>query len=74
MGTCCVRENNIIKSSIRSKDQLKKDKLRSARSSIYQINKENIFDVYDFCGKISSGYYGKVEKACLKEIPQNFMQ
>ena len=72
MGTCCVRENNIIKSSIRSKDQLKKDKLRSARSSIYQINKENIFDVYDFCGKISSGYYGKVEKACFKGDPSKF--
>ena len=50
----------------------KKEKLHSARSWIYQINKENIYDVYDFCGKISSGFYGKVEKACFKGDPSNF--
>ena len=72
MGICCVKDNNIISTQINPKD--KKDKLRSTRSSIYQINKENIYDVYDFCGKISSGYYGKVEKACFKGDPSKFMQ
>ena len=70
MGICCVKDNNIISTQINPKD--KKEKLRSTRSSIYQINKENIYDVYDFCGKISSGYYGKVEKACFKGDPSKF--
>ena len=48
------KDYNIIKSQINPKD--KKEKLHSARSSIYQINKENIYDIYDFCGKISSGF------------------
>ena len=47
------KDYNIIKSQINPKD--KKEKLHSACSSIYQINKENI-DIYDFCGKISSGF------------------
>lgn len=72
MGACCVRENTIIKTAIKSSSQIKKERLRSERSSIYQINKENIYDVYDFCGKISSGFYGKVEKACFKGDPSNF--
>ena len=72
MGACCVRENTIIKTAIKSSSQIKKERLRSERSSIYQINKENIYDVYDFCGKISSGFYGKVEKACFKGDPSKF--
>ncbi len=55
--------NNTIKSQINPKDN--KEKL-SSRSSIYQINKENIYDIYDFCVKISNGFSGKVEKACFK--------
>ena len=70
MGICCVKDNNIISTQINPKD--KKEKLRSTRSSIYQINKENIYDVYDLCGKISSGYYGKLEKACFKGDPSKF--
>ena len=70
MGACCIRENNVIKISQSKKEQ--REKIKSTRSSIYQINKEDINDVYDFCGKISSGYYGTVVKAFFKNDPSKF--
>ena len=72
MGTCCVRENNIIQSNILNNNCVRRGLYRSTRSSIYQINKENIFDVYEFCGKISSGYYGTVNKAYIKGDKSKF--
>ena len=60
MGICCIQDDNTINTIITSNKKLKKERLQSTRSSIYQVNKENINDVYDFCGKISSGFYGKV--------------
>lgn len=71
MGTCCIRENNIIHVQAKPRGTIK-SKMKSTRSSIYQINKEDIHDVYDFCGKISSGYYGTVYKACFKNDPSKF--
>ena len=70
MGVCCLRENNVIKTS--PNQRVSKSKLKSSRSSIYQINKENITDVYDIACKISSGYYGTVSKACFKNDPSKF--
>ena len=72
MGACCIRENNIVKTALSNQKHSGKSRLKSARSSVYQINKENIDDVYDFCGKISSGYYGTVERACFKNDPSKF--
>ena len=71
MGTCCVKENNVIHVQPKPKASIK-SKLKSTRSSIYQINQENVHEVYDFCGKISSGYYGTVYKACFKNDPSKF--
>ena len=65
MGTCCVRDNNIIQSNLLNSN-MKRGLYRTNRSSVYQLNRENIFDVYEFCGKISSGYYGTVNKAYIK--------
>ena len=72
MGTCCVRDNNIIQSNILKNTYIKRGLYRSTRSSVYQINKENITDVYEFCGKISSGYYGTVNKAYIKGDKSKF--
>lgn len=62
MGVCCFRYTKIVNAS----PNQRKSKLKSCRSSIYQINKENINDVYDISSKFSSGYYGTVSKANFK--------
>lgn len=73
MGACCVRNNCVIKSTGASgRFNANKSRVRSTRSSIYQLNKENILDVYDICNKISSGYYGTVKKACMKNDPSTY--
>ena len=68
MGVCCFRDNKIVKSS----HNQRMSKLKSCRSSIYQINKENINDVYEISSKVSSGYYGTVSMACFKNDPSKF--
>lgn len=40
--------------------------LNPGRSSLYQLNKEDISDVSDITTKISSGYYGTAYRACLQ--------
>ena len=68
MGVCCFRDNKIVKPS----HNQRMSKLKSCRSSIYQINKENINDVYEISSKVSSGYYGTVSMACFKNDPSKF--
>ena len=68
MGVCCFRYTKIVNAS----PNQRKSKLKSCRSSIYQINKENINDVYDISSKFSSGYYGTVPKANFKNDASKF--
>ena len=44
MGVCYFRYTKIVNAS----PNQRKSKLKSCRSSIYQINKENINDLYEF--------------------------
>lgn len=66
MGSCCFNELNQYSIISNNKYHTKSNFLKPGRSSLYQLNKEDISNVYDISFKISSGYYGTAYKACLK--------
>lgn len=76
MGNCCTKRSNLNIVHLPHIDKIKIRKIsfenrpiNYQRGSVYQVNNEDIYSVYDFETQIGTGYYGTVKIASPKNDP-----